>query len=164
MNQLKHQMRELQEAMNSLGESQDFKDLETASRSGSVHASCKTFVCPSFSSQQCRECYRFNRQNLSSLPRDVLDDPALKASTAATFSPAPQAECSKAAVGEFPLLMQEEAVQIDERQSKQKFYGVAVHNISDLQSDKFPTQSTFLFSFIGNCLLCVSHQKLMKLS
>ena len=103
-------------------------------------------------------------RNVCSLPGDVLDDPALNASTAATFSPAPQAESSKAAVGEFPLLMQEEAVHIDERQSKQKFHGVADHNISDLQFDKFPTPSTFLFSFIGNCLLCVSDKVLMKLS
>ena len=60
MNQLTHQMKELLEVINSLSGSQDFKDLETASGSGSVHAPGKPLVFPSHSSLQCRDsCHRF---------------------------------------------------------------------------------------------------------
>ena len=48
VNRLAHQIRELHEMINSLSESQDFKDLETASSSGSTHAPGKPSVFPSF--------------------------------------------------------------------------------------------------------------------
>ena len=44
VNQLTNQMKELQEVVNSLSESEAFKDLETSSSSGSVHAPGKPFV------------------------------------------------------------------------------------------------------------------------
>ena len=40
LDQLTHQMRELQKVAHFLRESQDSKDLETASSSGSAHAPC----------------------------------------------------------------------------------------------------------------------------
>ena len=48
VNQLADQIQELHEVINSLSESQDFKDLETASSSGSTHAPGKPSVFPSF--------------------------------------------------------------------------------------------------------------------
>ena len=48
LNKLTKQMRELQEGIISLSESQDFKDLETVSSSGSTHAPSKPSVFPSF--------------------------------------------------------------------------------------------------------------------
>ena len=81
VNKLTRQIKELQEVINSLSESQDFKDLETASCSGSAHGPGKQSVFPSFSSFAGRDqCHHFNTRDLRSLSGDVFDNPNLTAS------------------------------------------------------------------------------------
>ena len=58
------EMPEVQEVINSLGESQDFKDLETASGSGSAHAPGKPSVFPRCSSFASRDhWHHFNTRD-----------------------------------------------------------------------------------------------------
>ena len=71
VNQFTHQMMELQEVINSFSESQDFKDLETASSSGSADAPAKPLFSEFVKSAVPRQ---FDKRNLCSLPGDVFGD------------------------------------------------------------------------------------------
>ena len=73
VNQLTQQVRELQEVKHSLSGSQDFKDLETASSSGSTHAPGKQSVFPKFSNLPWRAwCHLCSTRYLGSVSGDFL--------------------------------------------------------------------------------------------
>ena len=90
--QLTHRIKKLQDLVNSLKESQDFRDLKTASCTGSTHASGKQVVFSEFFSQAwlCQPRF-FHTQNLNCEPADVFEDPILKVSGTASLASAAQA-------------------------------------------------------------------------
>ena len=65
--------------------SQDFKDLETASSIGPVHAPGKPFFFRVFPDSCTATAATVLTRNLNSFPGDVLDDPSFTASTDNTF-------------------------------------------------------------------------------
>ena len=76
-------MKKLQKIINSLSESQDFKDLETASSSGSADAPANPLFSEFVKSAVPRQ---FVARNLCSLPGDVFGDSRYQASIFLTSS------------------------------------------------------------------------------
>ena len=110
----------VQEGKHFISGTQDFKDLETASSSGSTHAPGKPSVFPSLSNLLCRaRCHQFNTHGIQVVCQETFfDDPRFQASDATSFPTHAQAERSKAAAWVFTsVLTPKDPLLIDERPS-----------------------------------------------